>query len=253
MYYSVNENNELVSSESSDILPEEYQEIFPSEAPDFPVESDDYPWEDSSVLTGSGNGATINVIVSDGTEVSGDGSSVNIVTPDIDYEQLGQVVADAIDYDSMIEAFADVPSYQVFPNTSAVSVMAEVVNSLSGKFGYVIVSGSSSSDVSLYYSKDYVVNNKNITLKSPVTHCRYYNYRPSSSSTSLYTYIVDDLGDTSFNATNQLMYTNLLEGYPDLVPYKQGAKYSFDFLQALALLMCAMAMVFTFKARKDVG
>lgn len=231
LYYSVNENGELISSESSDILPEEYQEIFPS---DISV-TDDYDGSDVDInVTGSGNSVTISA--PDGTVITNDGSEVNVIPPEIDYQQLGQAVADSISYDDLIDALADVPSYTVYPNTSAVAVLEKVVDSIDGKFGYVVLSGSTNYETLLYYSRDYDVNGKNITLHSPVTYCRYYQYRPTSSSNWIYTYTVNNVSDVSFTLSNQLAYTNLVDGYPDLIPYKSKESYQLFYVLVMVVI-----------------
>lgn len=240
MYYSVNENGELISSETSDILPEEYQEIFPSEAPKNDFEDKD---NDNGSLTGSGNSVVIST--PDGTIVANDGSDINVITPDIDYQQLGQAVADSISYDDLIDALADVPSYTVYPNTSAVAVLEKVVDSIDGKFGYVVVSGSTNYETLLYYSRSYDVNGKNIVLHSPVTYCRYYQYRPSSSSNWIYTYTVNNVSEVSFALNNQLAYTNLIDGYPDLVPYKSKESYQLFYVLVIVIMFYVL-IKFTF-------
>lgn len=232
MYYYVDENGKLVSTESVYDLPEDFQDLFP-ETP--PPQIGDTQFD--APVTGSSNSVS---------------PQINIVTPKIDYQELADALSESAFFDSLVDTFANVPSYTVFPNTSAVAVMQDVLNGVNGQVGYFVVAGSTSSEVDMYYSKDYDVSGSVITLYSPVTHCKYYSYRPSGSTSTIYTYTVSDLGDTSVNLTNQLVYTNLVSGYPDLIPYKQRNLYDFNFLATAGIVLLAL-MTFSsrFRARRD--
>lgn len=194
MYYGVDENGDIIFSTSSDILPDNYQDIFPE-------------------------------------TVSGSDLDVSFDDPIYFDDPFG-----SFDEDHFIELLAAIPGYAVYPNTAAVSVFQDVLNGVSGRFGYIIISGSDTYTTYLYYSRFYYVSGSTVTLSSPVTRCTYYQYRPSSSSSFYYTYSVDIVGDISFTPTNQLVYTNLLEGYPDVVSYKSHESFYLLFLIALAVV-----------------
>lgn len=206
MYYSIDPITGLIiTSESSDILPDPYQEVFPEDISDI--------FEDT---------------VSDGDSY--------IPYPTIDPDEFISD-NDLVTHDDLIDMLALIPGYNVYPNTTAVSIFSDVLNNIDGHIGYVIISGSDTNTTNLYYSSHYTVSGKTIVLQSPVTYCNYYQYRPTSSSNYIYTYSVSSIGETSFNLTNQLVYTNLLEGYPDVLPYKQREIYSLFYVIAFALLL----------------
>lgn len=242
MYYWVDENGNLVSSDTSDILPSEYQDLFPDQVPPQLGGVEDPTGSSNSVtipgFTGSGNSASI--------------PDINIVSPELNYKALADALTESDFFDSLADTLANVPSYTVFPNTSAVSVMQQVLNGVDGHFGYFVSAGATSSEVDMYYARDYTVSGKNITLHSPVTHCKYYSYRPSGTSGTVYTYTVSNLADTSVTLSNQLVYTNLVDGYPDLIPYKQRNNYDFIFLITIGILIVALSTFSSrFRARKE--
>lgn len=206
MYYSVDENGNIIMSDSSDILPDEFQAVFPESASD--------------------------------TVSPGDFSS------SAPSDRLVPVIPeDYVSYDDMIDLLALVPGYNVYPSAAAVSVFEDVLNGLPRNIGYVILSGSDTYSTYLYYSDKYSVSGSSVFLSSPVTFCTYYQYRPTTSSSWVYTYTVNTIGDTSFNITNQLVYTNLLEGYPDVLPYKQKETYSLFYIIAFSLLVLFLIFV----------
>lgn len=210
MYYSVDEFGNIIYSENSDILPEEFQSLYPESALD--------------TLTPSvSSGDIYNIIINEPEE---------------------------FDYDYLIDVLANVPGYTIYPSTQAVSVLTDVLNGVDQHVFYVILSGSDTNDTSLYYSNDFNVSGKQVTLLSPVTHCRYYSYRPSSSSSYVYTYTVESLADTTFTFTNQLAYTNTLSGYPDVIPYKQKENYSLVFAVALGVIVLAVGAFKSLFGRK---
>lgn len=211
MYYSTDENGNIIMSESSDILPEEYQEIFPSFAP-----GSDY------VTSG---------------DISSSFSSDEFSDENPHQSEQDLSGYDFVTYDDMIDLLALVPGYNVYPSTAAVNVFEDVLNGLNHNIGYIILSGSDTNTTLLYYSDKFIVTGSSIVLSSPVTQCTYYQYRPTSSSNFVYTYSVSTLGDTTFNVTNQLVYTNLLNGYPDVLPYKQKETYSLFFVISFALFV----------------
>lgn len=222
MYYGVDENGNIIFSQSNVVLHSEDQQNYPDDFSELPPQIGEVVENDpeDSFSTGSGN------------MVTGSGNTI-IVSP--------SVVTMPFDYDELIEALSDIPGYTVYPSTQAIDTLTDVLNGFTGKFGYVLLSGSSTQDTHLYISYDYDVNGSDITLFSPVIHCRYYQYRPSSSSSYLYTYTVNEVSDVSFHLTNQLVYTNLVNGYPDILPYKSRASFDLLFVSAYSLILLAVA------------
>lgn len=208
MYYYTDENGMIHMSETSENLQESYQEVFPYEASETVSSGNNVNYDD--ILDYVEQNFNPDPFITDN----------NIVT-----------------YDDMIDLLAAIPGYNVYPNTTAVNVFTDVLNGVNGNIGYVILSGADTNSTYLYYSKKYTVSGQNITLQNPVTFCNYYQYRPSTNAAYIYTYNVSTIGDTSFNITNQLVYTNILDGYPDVLPYKQRETYSIFFLIGLAILI----------------
>lgn len=154
------------------------------------------------------------------------------------------------DYEALVEQLERTALYTIYPNAQAVAVYRDVLNSYDGDFGYVLSTGASSSDVYLYVSRDYFVSGSQIVLQYPVTAHRYYTYRPSSSSSTQYRYEVShNVGQQSFNLGTALVYTNLKEGYPDIMPYKRNFSYfSAYFIMFVLFLLFGLILV---KNRRD--
>lgn len=155
---------------------------------------------------------------------------------------------DFLSYDDLVDFLAAIPSYNVYPNISAVEVFSHVLNSIDYNIGYIILSGSDSNSTYLYYSKNFSVSGNVISLFSPVTFCNYYSYRPTSSSSYIYTYSVNTVSDVTFTLTNQLVYTNLIEGYPDLIPFKSRDSYSIMIICCI-LIFLIFAKIFMSKRK----
>lgn len=154
------------------------------------------------------------------------------------------------DYETLVEQLERTALYTIYPNAQSVAVYRDVLNSYDGDFGYVLSSGTSSSDVYLYVSRDYTVSGSQIVLQYPVTVHRYYTYRPSSSSSTQYRYDVTyNAGQQSFNLNTALVYTNLKEGYPDIMPYKRNFSYfSAYFIMLVLFLVFGLLLI---KNRRD--
>lgn len=154
------------------------------------------------------------------------------------------------DYETLVEQLERTALYTIYPNAQAVAVYRDVLNSYDGDFGYVLSSGTSSSDVYLYVSRDYTVSGSQIVLQYPVTVHHYYTYRPSSSSSTQYRYEVSqNVGQQFFNLNTALVYTNLKEGYPDILPYKRNFSYfSVYFIMFILFLVFGLLLV---KNRRD--
>lgn len=155
---------------------------------------------------------------------------------------------DYLTSDQLIEALAAIPSYNIFPNTQAVNVFSDVLDHLDYNPYYVIVSGSDSYYTHLYYSKEASVSGSTISLLGDVTHCQYYQYRPSSSSSWSYRYAVFHEGQVDVTLSTQLAYTNMIDGYPDVLPYKQKTTFSISVL--IAILLLVLCIMFIFKNRR---
>lgn len=170
--------------------------------------------------------------------------------PSVSSDDIDSFYPSVFSYDALFDVLANVPGYTIYPSTQAVSVLTDVLNGIDGNVYYVIISGVDTNDTYLYYSSSFSSSGNIITLLSPVTRCRYYSYRPSSNSSYLYTYTVDNLGDTSFTLTNQLIYTNILDGYPDVIPYKQKSSYSFLVLISIFIGIVAVSVFKSLFSRK---
>lgn len=209
MYYGVDENSDLVMSDSVEVLPEDQQSLFEEES----VSSgDQFPtfteWFYQSVSD----------------------SDLSFYAAPTDY----------LTYDNMVDLFANIPGYLVYPNTSSVSVFEKVLNGLDNDVYYIVISGSDTNNTYLYYSKKYSISGNVITLKSPVTVCQYYQYRTSVNADYQYTYTVSQTGDSSYTIGNTLFYTNLVDGYPDLIPYQRNASFSLIAVCALCAVVVAV-------------
>lgn len=211
MYYGVDENGNIVVSESSSILPEQYQDIFPENISEYlSVSSGDF-----SIVPDIGNSV--------------------IEFPDFDY----------VTYDDLVELLALIPGYNVYPNTAAVSVFDGVFRNMNSDIDYVVMSGSNSSSTFMYYSKDGSCSGNTIHLSAPVTSIAYQSV--SSSGSTQYRYSVSTIGDTDFNLSNYLVYTNLVEGYPALPSDSRGVGQSLPYgiISLVAVGIVIASFIFT--------
>lgn len=224
MYYGNDTDGNIIMSPDSSVLPDSFQDVFPSTAPGY---------------VSDGNATSDDII---GDDFPSGSSDPQDGVPSLDFSSFNFVT-----YDDLIEVMAAIPGYNVYPNTSAVNVFSDVLNGVSGNVGYVILSGSDTNSTYLYYSNNYSVSGQTINLYSPVTFCNYYSYRPTTNSSYVYTYNVSTIGDTSFTFSNQLAYTNLLNGYPDVLPFKQKETYSLFFIIAFSLLVLFLIMVVRYR------
>lgn len=219
MYYGLDENGNLVSSGDSSVLPEEFQDLFPESASDLPGPSSNIFDELYSDSVSSGDLDSVSSgFISD---------SFNFIT-----------------YDDLVEALALVPGYNVYPNTAAVNIFDGVFRSAGSSVDYLILSGSDTSSTVMYYAEDSSVTGKSITLKSPVTVCNYYSSR--SGTTTYYYYTVGTTGDITFNVSNQLVYTNLLNGYPSLPSDQRGIGRNLgksDMLSFVSIMLISVILV----------
>lgn len=195
----INDNDVSCDFDSSYFL-DNYEEIPASEAGSYADLSDSY-----GVLSGE--------------EIQDDSVDPDYDVPDIDNGSVSALTTFNDNFDDFIELYA--AQYNIYPNTSAVNVFDFVLDGLSYVPGYVILSGSDSSSAYLYYAEDYDVNGNQIVLYSPVTQCSYYRSYVGSSYN--YFYNVSSVGQQTFNVGNQLIYTNLVEGYPDVCPLPENS------------------------------
>lgn len=191
--------------------------------------------------------------VPEGDAFTGSGNDVSLPdnTPPVE-QIINYTISQNLDfdYDTLVEQLERTALYTIYPNAQAVAVYRDVLNTYDGDFGYVISSGTSSSDVYLYVSRDYTVSGNQIVLQYPVTVHRYYTYRPASSSYTQYRYEVSQhVGQQSFDLNTTLIYTNLKEGYPDILPYKRNFSYfSVYFIMFVLLLVFGLLLI---KNRRD--
>lgn len=191
--------------------------------------------------------------VPEGDTFTGSGNDVSFPSDSPPVEQIINYTVEQnldFDYETLVEQLERTALYTIYPNAQAVAVYRDVLNSYDGDFGYVLTSGTSSSDVYLYVSRDYTVSGSQIVLQYPVTVHRYYTYRPSSSSSTQYRYEVSrNVGQQSFNLGTTLVYTNLKDGYPDIMPYKRNFSYfSVYFIMFILFLLFGLFLV---KNRRD--
>lgn len=191
--------------------------------------------------------------VPEGDVFTGSGNDVSLPDDSPTVEQIINYTIEQnldFDYGTLVEQLERTALYTIYPNVQAVAVYRDVLNSYDGDFGYVLSSGSSSSDVYLYVSRDYAVSGDQVVLQYPVTVHRYYTYRPSSSSFTQYRYEVSyNAGQQSFNLGTSLIYTNLKEGYPDILPYKRNFSYfSVYFIMFVLFLVFGLLLI---KNRRD--
>lgn len=235
MYYGVDDNGFIVASPENDVLDTSISDLYPESASDLPVS--DMQKEANSFLPS----------VSSGDPVLPDtpqGDAPALLPEGVVYS-----VGNVVSYDDLIDALAAVTEYNVYPNANAVAVFTQVLNGVDEDVGYFILSGPDTYQTHLYYSPDFTVSGNTLTLTGSVTHCYYYQYRPSSSSAWQYTYQVNTVGDTSTTLGGHLVYTNMAEGYPDVIPYK--SKESYHVLYSVPLLILFGFLAARFAIRRS--
>lgn len=222
MYYGNDENGDIIFGEDSSVLPEEFQEVFPEVPPEgTPVSSDEFSQFADYVSGGD--------LASDLTDS---------IVEALEFPE-------PLSGDELYDLLALIPGYNVFPNTSAVTVFERVLNGLDGNIKYLILSGSNTEYTYLYYGTSVDVSGSTITFSAPYTLCTYYQYRPNTSSAWQYYYTVQQRtsGTDYFNLTNQLVYTNIVDGYPDLVPYKSRESFSIYIIISICALLLSLYTV----------
>lgn len=200
MYYGIDENGKIIQSQSSDILDPVYQALYPFDASD-------------TVSSGDAN------VISSSSNSSG-----------IPYE-------DFLTYDDMVSILSNEPTYSLYPNASAVSVFTDVLNGIDGNVEYFIYSGSDSNTAFLAYGDHVEVSGSSWTLSGDVFLVSYYRYRLNTSSPYEYCYTVNSVGDITIDVTNKLVYTNAVDGYPDVIQYKSHESFFILFSIPLFILL----------------
>lgn len=197
MYYSVDDNGNVIAVESSSDLPLQFHNL--PEIPDL-----------SNQLAGSMPG-TDTVSSGDPTPAP-DPYAVPYVLPDYVTTQ------DLQDYASLYAVGND-PQYisERFLHT-----FEDVLDGLPAGTPYFITQSTDTSRADLYYSKDpynYTISGNELRL-TDCAHVYLSRYRPNTQSPYQYLMTVDEYyGDASVSFSgNHMLYTNCLQGYPDISP-----------------------------------
>lgn len=233
MYYGVDENGHIIADFSSDVLPSEYIDLYPDDARDLPV-ADLYGSDQEIVSQDPGS-------VSSGDPLSGFYPQQGVFTAS------ANGVSGVISYDDFIDALAAVSSYNIYPPEAAVTCFVRTLNGVDRHVGYFVVSGPDTYSSYLYYSDNYSVSGSTITLSGDVTCAYYHQYRTTTSQPWQYTYTVSHPGTTSVTLGTNLVYTNLVEGYPDLIPYKSKESYTLLFMIPLLIVFLAISGYFAIR------
>lgn len=230
-YYGIDEDGNLVSSDSSSVLDDSLSSIFPDSASDLQLFFDSVSDNDFFVYPDQ------------------DGLLPHDYFPEFPTASDIASELDFISYDQLLDALAAIPGYNVLPSTAAISVFDSVFNGNS-HIHYICL-GSSDGTV-MYYSSKFELSGNTITLKAPVTFINYYNQRVNTVTNYYYTVTVLN-SDQTFTPTNQLVYTDLLESYPSLPSDCRGVPgspiYS-NYLPPLAFLIIVFFLIFVIKERK---
>lgn len=222
MYYSIDENGHIIESETSDILSDIQQNLYP----EFAIET--LPVPEVSVSSGDP------VLPNDSESFFADVPITYSLTLPDDY----------ITYDDMIELLANQPVYTIYPNQNAVSVFSDVLNGLDRNVSYVIISGSDSNSAYMYYGDDFSISGKDWTISGNVTRVNYFRFRTNPSAAYEYAFYPESTGSVTFHVENELVYTNMVDGYPDIIPYKSRESYSLLFFIPLIFLFSAIFAAF---------
>ena len=130
----------------------------------------------------------------------------------------------------------------LYPNNSAVQVFTDVLNGLDDEPYYFIQSGSDNNTAYLYYAEHATIRGNNVTLESPVYVCEYSQYREyvGQQWVNHYQYKTSSTGDMTFNPSTQLVYTNTIDGYPDVV---NRSPREINFFGLALVLLLAVVLV----------
>lgn len=234
MYY-LDEDGNIVYTEDISELPEDTKNLYEGNYPDNMYDSEELPSDSFSEPTEE-------FVVPDGFKavVDSNGDIVLVPTTTMDnfFQQEYTEPVTPMTVDEMADVFANTPIYTIYPDSNSVNVFGSVLNGLDYTPYYYMVADSESSHVLLYFSKSGSVSGNTLHLDSPVTFCNYFRYRPASNTSWQYKYTVSTVSSMDVTLTQQLCYTNMIDGYPDLIPYKQKESYSFLF--ALVLMVSVL-------------
>ena len=190
MYYGIDSDGRIVGSDSNEILPVGIRDSYPASFADLPSLEDQ--------TAGTYQEGFLYPSVSSGDSVLYNTNALS---------------------DAMMTAYAMQYPNDIYPNSAAVEVFKNVLEGLDYDVYYCIYSGSTSSTCYLLYSEDASATGSTLSFAGDVTMCSYYRYRPNSSSSWLYRYSVqENVGDQSVAIGTSLVYTNLIDGYPDIHP-----------------------------------
>lgn len=223
MSYYVFDGEKIILTDDATMLPDEYSSYssFSSSPSPSPVPGTDRFGMKSSI--------PLDPSMESQNELLSTYSSLSVSSsPSVPMEimdSISQIQSDNASISNQLQQLSDdievlsAASTASYPSASFVDVFRMVLQSLPSNTKYYVFSGSDSTEAYLYYSKNGGHANGNIlTLDSDITICRFYRYRPSSSSAWQYHYSVSTQGSgDSLDTTGYLVYTNLLEGYPDLL------------------------------------
>lgn len=218
MFYGIDENGRIVGSESSDVLPDSMRSLYPAHYDDIePLVST----QDTEMFLSD------EAFEIQSTTVSSGDSSL----------YYNDVLATAIE-----QAIANSVLYDIYPSAQAVEVFTDVLGGIDNDVYYYAYAGSDSNTAFLYYSTDCEISGKTLTLSGRVTECSYYRYRPGNTGTWLYRYSVqEDVGPQTITLGTSLVYTNMYDGYPDILPSSGftsvGVRMAFIGVSALLVLL----------------
>lgn len=210
-YFAVGDDGLIKEVYSNEELQDSYQELFPDDPAD--VVSDSLS---SGEYVPAPSVSPDTEEIQDNEELHSESVPVEDVSPG-DAGASIEPVPFVIDYDELAHAISLQQSYELYPSQNAVSVFTNVLAGLDNDVYYVVQAGGDSNTAYMWYSEDATISGRNITLASPVTVCEYSQYRDGAPGYQThYNYYVRSSGDTSFSPTTQLVYTNCIDGYPDI-------------------------------------
>lgn len=189
MYYGIDDSGRLIGSTSNEVLPPDVRDNYPDSYDDVVPLSD----------TPAGN-------YSEGFLYQNVSSGDPFIYTSTD---MSAYIADV---------YATNSPGSMYPNSAAVQVFQNVLEGLDYEYYYTIYSGSDQNTAYLIYSSTGSSSGKTLNFTGDVTLCSYYRTRQPNSSW-LYEYSVqENVGDQTVNIGNSLVYTNLIDGYPDIAP-----------------------------------
>lgn len=238
MYYSTDDSGHIILV-SHDELPESQQAAIPDDAEPKVVE-----YEGNLIdFTSSSQPFVVQEVT-------------NYMIPDdyvsvSDMQSLTDTIVSSEEFQEALQSVEErlaASQYPIYLSSNFVSVFDYVLDGLPVGTPYVIVQGSDSYTASMFYAEpfQYDVSGSSIVLHGPVTQCRLYRVQSGGSYSYNYYYQVSTTGDMTFSTgSNTLLYTNLVEGYPDLCPIDSGvSNYGFVILGTVLFLFLLVRLIF---------